>query len=58
MKKYDVCITETLQRYVGVEAETMADAIAIVSDQYRAADIVLDSSDHVKTDFSAEICAD
>jgi len=49
MKKYQVQITETLQRIVEVEAESFDDAINKVNDQYENMEIVLDANDHIQT---------
>lgn len=38
MKKYKVCITETLEKVVFVDAETEREAIQIIDNAYRAAD--------------------
>ncbi|MDY5983409.1 MAG: DpnD/PcfM family protein [Anaeroplasma sp.] len=54
MKKYNVQITEYLQRIVTVEAESEEDAIAIVESEYDLAHIVLDYSDFTGKDI--EIC--
>ena len=45
MKKYNVQITEYLQRIITVEAESEEDAIAMVESEYDLAHIVLDYSD-------------
>ena len=42
--KYSVEITETLQRVVEVEADSVADAERIASDKYRQGQIVLDDT--------------
>lgn len=52
-KEYVVYITETLQRKVLVNAETMSDAIEQVQEQYDNSEIVLDSSDYLEVDFNA-----
>ncbi len=44
-EKYAVRITEILQRVVIVEAEEKSEAISLVKQAYRNADIVLDYSD-------------
>lgn len=45
MKRYQVRITETLERVVEVDAEDWADAKAKVKHWYDTEDIVLDSND-------------
>lgn len=47
---YDVCIIETLQRVVKVDAETATDAVNIANDLYNASEIVLTADDHKTTD--------
>ena len=46
-KKYQVEVTETLQRIVEVVAHTAEEAIAQVTEKYREGRIVLDSSDFI-----------
>ena len=46
-KKYQVEVTETLQRIVEVIAYTAEDAIIQVTQKYREEEIVLDSSDFI-----------
>ena len=50
--KFQVQITETLQRLVEVDAWSAKDAEAFVRRQYRSGEIVLDSSDHIDTNVS------
>lgn len=50
--KFQVQITETLQRLVEVDARSARDAELFVRQQYRSGEIVLDSSDHIDTDVS------
>ena len=45
--RYSVKITETLQRIVEVEVDSVESAISKVKDYYRRSKIVLDSSDYV-----------
>ena len=52
--KFAVEVTETLARIVRIEAATSDEAIEKVRQLYRNSDIVLDSSDFVDVDFSAE----
>ena len=50
MPKYEVEITEYLQRRITVEAESEADAVSKVEEDYNTDKEVLDYSDHIKTD--------
>ena len=50
MKKYNVQITEYLQRIITVEAESEEDAIAMVESEYDLVHIVLDYSDFTGKD--------
>ena len=54
MNKYNVQITEYLQRIITVEAELEEDAIAIVESEYDLSHIVLDYSDFTGKDI--ELC--
>ena len=49
--KYQVEITETLQRIVTVEAEDELSAVLTVEQLYKNEEIVLDSSDYIDTEF-------
>lgn len=51
MKKYDVCVKETLQRDVFVEAINQEDAIRKVKEQYDNEKIVLDYEDYAGVDY-------
>lgn len=51
MKKFDVEITETLQRTVSVEAVSQEEAEKIVTEAWNNKDYVLDSTDFVGVDF-------
>lgn len=51
MKKFDVEITETLQRTVSVEAVSQEEAEKIVTEAWNNEDYVLDSTDFVSVDF-------
>lgn len=44
-KKYNIVITETLNKIVAVEALSLAEAVRIVDGQYRNCDIVLTAED-------------
>ena len=50
MNKYEVEITEYLQRRITVEAESEADAVSKVEEDYNTDKEVLDYSDHTGTD--------
>ena len=58
--KYYVSITETLNRVVGVEAESKEEAVRKVTEAYCNEEIVLDSSyyvgSEVKLDEDQEMC--
>ena len=50
--KLTVCITETLQRVIEVDIDDIdCDPIEYVRQQYHDAEIILDSSDLVHTEF-------
>ena len=51
MKKFDVEITETLQRKVSVEAASQEDAERMVTQEWNNQDYVLDSGDFTGVDF-------
>lgn len=52
-KEYVVYITETLQRKVIVEAETLTEAEEIISQQYYDGEIELNYLDYVSAEFDA-----
>ena len=52
-RKFQVEVTETLQKIVDIYAFTAEEAIAQVTQKYREGDIVLDSGDFI--DFSVGI---
>ena len=56
MRKYNVQITEYLQRIITVEAESEEDAIAMVESEYDLAHIVLDYSDFTGKDIEIYEC--
>ena len=56
MKKYNIQITEYLQRIITVEAESEEDAIAMVESEYDLAHIVLDYSDFTGKDIEIYEC--
>lgn len=51
MKNYTIEITETLQKQVTVKANFREEAIQKVKEQYHDCDIVLDSNNHIDTEF-------
>lgn len=51
MEKFIVCITETLQKKVEIEAENYEEAIDKVQEMYYNEDIVLNSCDYLTTEF-------
>jgi hypothetical protein len=50
-KTYTICITETLQKVVRVEADSSEDALQGVRDKYWDGDIVLTEHDFVDVSF-------
>ena len=52
MAKYYISVTETLNRVVCVEAESLDDAIYTAEQAYYDEEVVLDASDYVATEFS------
>lgn len=52
MKKFNLVVTETLQRDVEIEAEDEAEALRILEDEYSEGKICLDYQDLVDTEFS------
>ena len=52
MKKFTVEITETLQRQIEVKAADENEAISKVEEMYRNEEVVLDSGDHIDTEFN------
>lgn len=52
-KEYVVYITETLQKKVIVEAETLTEAEEIISQQYYDGEIELNYLDYVSAEFDA-----
>lgn len=51
MKKFEVTVTETLQRTVTVEADSKDDAIQMVEDMYQDSEIILDSEDYAGVEY-------
>ena len=49
-KKFNIQITETLQKVVTVRANSIEDAIFKVKSQYKNEEIVLDYSNYVSTE--------
>lgn len=53
LKKYNVKVTETLERTIEVEAETVRDAISKVQEMYDNSEIVLDDTDYQGVEIDA-----
>lgn len=51
MAKYSVEIIETLSKTIEIEADSEAEANVILSQRYHDEDIILDSSNHISTEF-------
>lgn len=51
MKKFECSIIETLEKTVIIEAEDEQEAYRKLMDMYYSEEVVLDSSDHVDTDY-------
>ena len=51
MEKFDVEIIETLSKIVRVEAESKSHAIILTTEMYNEKEIILDSSNHIETNF-------
>ena len=51
MKKFNIEITETLQRQIEIEAEDYDEAMKIIKEKYHNCEIVLDSNDYLDTEF-------
>lgn len=47
MKKYQIEITETLQKIIEVEADNASDAVTQITSDYSIGEIVLDGMDFV-----------
>ena len=54
MKEFEVTITETLQKSVVVEADSKDDAIQMVEDMWKGADIILDSENFVGVEYESD----
>ena len=52
--KYQVTVTETLERVVTVDANSPAEAEEMIEEQWERADLVLDAEDFVYVAFKAE----
>ena len=50
-KKFNIQITEKLQRVVSVRANSLSDAIFKVKSKYKNEEIVLDYNDYISTEF-------
>ena len=51
MKKYKIEIIETLSRTVEIEADSETDAVVKLSEAYHEEELILNSSDHIGTEF-------
>ena len=49
--KYNVTITEILEKTIEIEAENETNAIAIAKDKYNKEEVILTADDLVDTDF-------
>lgn len=54
MQKFNVLITEQLQRNVEIEADSISDAINLIKESYTNEEIVLHSEDYTETFFQCE----
>ena len=52
LKKYQIEITEILQRIVEIDANSLDDAIIEINKKYKNQEIILDSSDYIQTNIS------
>ena len=52
---YEVTIKEILSRTYTVEAKSRLDALDQIREQYNNCEIVLDSNDHVSTDYFVKL---
>lgn len=51
MAKFKVQVIETLSKVIEVEANSEVEANVILSQKYHDEEIILDSSDHLSTEF-------
>lgn len=54
MKKYQIEVMEVLSRTITVEAHDEVEAAERVRHMYLSCDVVLDASDHVRTEFGVK----
>lgn len=54
MRNFNVTVTETLERVISVQAESEAEALALVEQQRRDGDIVLSADDYTGVDFTVQ----
>lgn len=54
MKRYYVSITETLNKIVSVEANSVEDAVNKVTEKYRADEITLTSKDYIDDEIEVD----
>lgn len=55
-KTYQIEITETLQKAVEIEADSMEEAISLVRAEWKRGDILLDADDFVGVEFMPADC--
>ena len=56
MKKYDVTITETLQKVVPINANSLVQAEKIAEEKWNQSDYVLNADDFMEVGFDAKEC--
>ena len=52
MRKFNIKITETLQRQIEVKVNSKEEALRLVKSKYKNEEIILDSENYVSTDFN------
>ncbi len=52
MKKFNIEITEILQKNISIKAKDFSQALELISRKYKDEEIVLSSEDYISTDFS------
>ena len=52
MKKFNIEITEILQKNISVKAKDFSQALELISGKYKDEEIVLSSEDYISTDIS------
>jgi len=51
-KKFNIEITEILQRNISIEAKNISQALELISKKYKNEEIILSSEDYISTDIS------